>query len=94
MNKIYQPTSGEALIRAKLGWLIPGEVPETQFWLLVGISSMHSKKMISALMDYLVNGISRKDACNLHKVNSGHFSIGLGRLQNISHSVSKLSEYY
>lgn len=89
-----QPSSCDALIKTRLGYLVPGNVPEEQFWLLVGISSMHSEKMISALMDYLVNGLSRKDSCELNKVSSGHFSIGLSRLQNISYAVASLSVYY
>lgn len=84
----------EMMIRAQQGWLIPGSVPESQFWLLIGISSMHSEKVIKALFDYLVNGMSRKDVCNNYSVNSGHFSIGLNRLQHLSHTAAKLSEYY
>lgn len=87
-------TQQEIAVRAKQGWLIPGFVPEPQFWLLVGVSSMHSDKIINALCDYLVKGISRKEACNIHDVNSGHFSISLNRLQHISHAAAKLAEYY
>lgn len=84
----------EILIRAQQGWLIPGSVPEPQFWLLIGISSIHSEKVIKALLDYLVNGTSRKDVCSNYCVNSGHFSICLSRLQHLSHAAAKLSEYY
>lgn len=80
--------------RARQGWLIPGNVPEEQYWLLIGISSMHSEKIIGALLDFLVRGVSRKESCGIHNVNSGHFSIGLNRLQHISHAAAKLSEYY
>ena len=55
---------------------------------------MHSEKVIKALFDYLVNGISRKKSCCLHQVNSGHFSIGLSRLQYLSHAAAKLSQFY
>ncbi|HCU1427435.1 TPA: transcriptional regulator [Escherichia coli] len=84
----------ELLARGRLGWLISGKVSEQQFWLLIGISSMHSEKVIKALFDYLVNGISRKKSCCLHQVNSGHFSIGLSRLQYLSHAAAKLSQFY
>lgn len=87
-------SSDELLIRARQGWLIPGNVREGQFWLLVGASSMHSEKIIGALLDYLVRGKTRKESCDAHNVNSGHFSIGLNRLQHISHTAAKLSEYY
>lgn len=84
----------EIAIRAKQGWLIPGFVHKEQFWQLVGISSMHSDKVINALYVYLVKGVSRKDSCHSNSVNSGHFSIALNRLQHISHAVAKLKEYY
>lgn len=84
----------ELLNRAQQGWLIPGMVSEEQFWLLVGVSSMHSEKIISALMDYLVKGSSRRESCHIYHVNSGHFSIGLNRLQHISNAAAKLSKFY
>jgi hypothetical protein len=84
----------ELITRARQGWLVPGFVSETQFWLLVGASSMHSEKVIKALFDYLVNGIARKSACAVHCVNSGHFSIGLNRLQHLSHTAAKLAVFY
>lgn len=84
----------ELLTRAHQGWLLSGYVSEAQFWLLVGISSMHSEKIIKALLEYLVLGIPRKDACEKYHVNSGHFSIGLSRLQHISHAAAKLAEHY
>ncbi|MCU6343476.1 adhesin biosynthesis transcription regulatory family protein [Escherichia coli] len=80
--------------RSRQGWLIPGYVSEEQFWLLVGASSMHSEKVINALFEYLVQGKTRKEACNKYKTNSGHFSIGLNRLQHFSHTGAKLAKYY
>lgn len=84
----------ELIERARQGWLVPGFIPEEQFWLLVGASSMRSDKVVNALLDYLVNGLSRKDACVRYDVNSGHFSIGLNRLQQLSHTAAKLSKFY
>lgn len=84
----------EITIRTKQGWLIPGLVHEEQFWQLVGISSMHSDKVINALYVHLVKGVSRKESCNSNSVNSGHFSIAFNRLQHISHAVAKLSIFY
>lgn len=91
---VHYLSADELLIRSRQGWLIPGKVSEEQFWLLVGVSSMHSEKIIGALLDYLVKGKTRKESCNAHNVNSGHFSIGLNRLQHISHAVAKLAGYY
>lgn len=84
----------ELVARARQGWLIPGLVPESQFWLLVGTSSMHSEKVIKALFDHLVNGATRRNVCVKHCVNSGHFSIGLNRLQHLSHTAAKLALFY
>ncbi len=80
--------------RARQGWLVSGFISEEQFWLLVNASSMRSDKVVNALFDYLVKGISRKESCTRHNVNSGHFSIGLGRLQQLSHTAAKLSGFY
>ena len=84
----------ELMVRARQGWLVPGFVSEAQFWLLIGASSMHSEKVIKALFDYLVNGATRKSACVAYCVNSGHFSIGLNRLQDLSHTAAKLAVFY
>ncbi|TQO04743.1 UNVERIFIED_ORG: adhesin biosynthesis transcription regulatory protein [Citrobacter freundii] len=93
-NVVSDLDSNTVLVRIKQGWLIPGHVADTQFWSLVGISSMHSDKIINALFDFLVKGKPRKEACISYGVNSGHFSIGLNRLQHISHAVAKMAEYY
>jgi hypothetical protein len=86
--------SNIVLARIKQGWLISGHVRDAHFWLLVGISSMHSDRAINALFDFLVKGKPRKEACLEYGVNSGHFSIGLNRLQHISHAAAKMAEYY
>lgn len=80
--------------RVKQGWLVPGFVTDSHFWLLVGISSMHSDKVIRALYDFLVKGRPRKEVCLEYNVNSGHFSIGMNRLQHISHTAAKMARYY
>ena len=80
--------------RARQGWLVSGFISDEQFWLLVKASSIRSDKVVNALFDYLVNGISRKESCAKYDVNSGHFSIGLGRLQQLSHTAAELSRFY
>lgn len=80
--------------RARQGWLVSGFISDEQFWLLVKVSSIRSDKVVNALFDYLVNGISRKESCAKYDVNSGHFSIGLGRLQQLSHTAAELSRFY
>ncbi|MFZ5316488.1 adhesin biosynthesis transcription regulatory family protein [Enterobacter asburiae] len=88
--------SGEELlqIRIRKGMLCPGHIDDEQFWLLISISSMHSDKIIQALRDFLVTGLSRKGACERYDVNSGYFSTCLNRLQRISYISAQLSRYY
>ncbi|HAM3643302.1 TPA: transcriptional regulator [Escherichia coli] len=81
-------------IRIKQGALVPGKLTEAQFYLLIEMSSIRSEKVIQALMEYLVKGKSRIDACDENGVGSSHFSISLDRLQHLSCFVARLSVYY
>lgn len=80
--------------RMKNGLLVSGYIREEQFWLLINMSSIHSENIIAALKDYLVQGKSRKEVCELYKVNSGYLSTCLNRLQYISTTVASLARYY
>ncbi|WP_419144982.1 PapB/FocB family fimbrial expression transcriptional regulator [Escherichia coli] len=53
---------------------------EMHFFLLIGISSIHSDRVILAMKDYLVGGHSRKEVCEKYQMNNGYFSTTLGRL--------------
>lgn len=44
------------LVKERSGILLPGEVSERHFWLLIEISGMHSEKVINALREHLVMG--------------------------------------
>lgn len=70
--------------------LSPGTVSERQFWLLVEISPIHSKKVIDALRDFLVMGYNRREACERHEVSQGYFSGALRRFHHIHQTVNKL----
>lgn len=74
--------------------LIPAEVQEVHFWLLVEVSPIHSKKVIMALHDHLVIGVSRKNVCESYQVNPGYFSTSLSRLYQIDKMVAQLVPYY
>ncbi|HDQ7021239.1 TPA: transcriptional regulator [Escherichia coli] len=74
--------------------LIPGNMDDIQFLLLVEISSIHSDKVIQSLKDYLVYGYSRKEACERHHVSLSYFSSALKRLKRINQAVSWLVPYY
>lgn len=82
------------LARMRKGALIPAEVPEEKFWLLIEVSSIYSEKVILALRDYLVSGISRKQVCESYGMNNGYFSTSLNRLVRISKTISDLAPYY
>lgn len=82
------------LARIRRGALIPEQVNEDHFWLLIGVSSIHSEKIIQALRDHLVLGVSRKDVCERYDVNNGYFSTSLNRLQRISHAAAQMVNYY
>ncbi|EHD9149696.1 transcriptional regulator [Salmonella enterica] len=74
--------------------LIPGEMPEIHFWLLVEVSPIHSEKVIQSLKDYLVLGYTRVEACERHNVSPGYFSAALKRFQRVNQTVSQLMPYY
>ncbi|ENP3038029.1 transcriptional regulator [Salmonella enterica] len=73
---------------------VPGNMPETMFWSLTEISSIHSKKVILALRDHLVLGQERKNVCAIYSVNKGYFCTSLMRLYRIHRIVSELIPYY
>ncbi|HAY0106629.1 TPA: transcriptional regulator [Escherichia coli] len=74
----------------------PAEVgmAHEQFEALIEISSIHSHKIIPALYDHLVRGVSRKEACQQHGVNAGYLSICIKRLARVERIVSDLVRFY
>ncbi|UMS19634.1 transcriptional regulator [Escherichia coli] len=74
--------------------LLPGKVPDRQFWLLAEISPVHSEKVINALRDFLVLGYTRREACERHEVSQGYFSGALRRFQCIHQTVNSLVPFY
>ncbi|EIX4191212.1 transcriptional regulator [Escherichia coli] len=74
----------------------PAEVgmAHEQFEALVEIYSIHSHKVIPALYDHLVKGISRKEVCQQHGVNAGYLSICIKRLARVERIVSSLVKFY
>lgn len=74
--------------------LAPGKMDDMQFLLLIEISSIHSKKVIQALGDYLVYGYSRKESCSRYNVSLGYFSYALKRLNRVNQAVSWIAPFY
>ena len=62
------------LLKLRESALSSGSMSEEQFFLLIGISSIHSDRVILAMKDYLVSGRSRKDVCEKYQMNNGYFS--------------------
>lgn len=74
--------------------LPPGEVPEEQFELLLGDTSIHSKPVIAALRDHLVRGIPTPEVYERSGANKGLFYLNLRRLRAKSEVARSLSRFY
>ncbi len=75
--------------------LLLGSMSEMHFFfLLIGISSIHSDRVILAMKDYLVGGHSRKEVCEKYQMNNGYFSTTLGRLIRLNALAARLAPYY
>ena len=74
--------------------LSPGSLSDNHFWLLIDISSIHSKKVINALRDFLVLGYTRKESCIHNGVSPSYFSTSLSRLQHVNSMMFQLAPYY
>ncbi|MED0084236.1 PapB/FocB family fimbrial expression transcriptional regulator [Escherichia coli] len=81
-------------IMVKKGGVLPGAIEEEHFWLLMEILPIHSKKIINAMRDHLVSGISRKEVCEKHSVNNGYLSISIARLNYTHQIVRNMMNYY
>lgn len=82
------------LYGSSVSGLRAGEVSREHFRLLINISNIHSTKVILALEDFLVSGLTRQDACQKHQVALGYFSISLRRLQELSAQVVLMYPHY
>ncbi|EPO9567871.1 adhesin biosynthesis transcription regulatory family protein [Escherichia coli] len=82
------------LLNIRESVLLPGSMSEMHFFLLIGISSIHSDRVILAMKDYLVGGHSRKDVCEKYQMNNGYFSTTLGRLIRLNALAARLAPYY
>lgn len=68
----------------KAGTLVPGQVERKYLYGLVEICEVTNPKMVGALEQVLVAGMSRKDACKEFGVAESYFSIKVRRLQGVS----------
>ncbi|WP_244586216.1 adhesin biosynthesis transcription regulatory family protein, partial [Escherichia coli] len=71
-----------------------GSMSVEHFRYLIEISSINSQKVICALEEFFVHGMTRKEACNKHKVAQGYFSISMKKFIKVNNTVSHLTRYY
>ncbi|WP_253030774.1 adhesin biosynthesis transcription regulatory family protein [Escherichia coli] len=74
--------------------LSPANICDEHFGLLIELSGIRSHKIILALRDHLVNGYSRREACERHEVSLSYFSISLKKISYINGVSAIISEYY
>lgn len=71
-----------------------GSMSVEHFRYLIELSSINSPKVLCALEDFFVHGMTRKEACDKHKVAQGYFSISVRKLIKVNNTVSHLVRYY
>ncbi|WP_126696884.1 PapB/FocB family fimbrial expression transcriptional regulator [Escherichia coli] len=81
-------------IMVKKGAVLPGTIEGEHFWLLMEILPIHSKKIINAMRDHLVFGISRKEVCEKYSINNGYLSISIAKLNYTHQIVRNMIHYY
>ncbi|BHI42904.1 TPA: type 4b pilus CFA/III transcriptional regulator CofR [Escherichia coli] len=74
--------------------ILPGTIDEEHFWLLMEILPIHSEKVICAMREHLVSGVSRKEVCQKYSVNNGYLSISISRLNYAHQIVMNMVHYY
>ncbi|MCU9618806.1 adhesin biosynthesis transcription regulatory family protein [Escherichia coli] len=93
-HEVISQSGNVFLLKLRESALSSGSMSEEQFFLLIGISSIHSDRVILAMKDYLVSGHSRKDVCEKYQMNNGYFSTTLGRLIRLNALAARLAPYY
>ncbi len=74
--------------------LVPSQVHDKHFWMLIEMSSIRSRKVIHALRDYLVKGFTRIESCERHKVSVSYFSLSMKKMSYMNNIAAKISVYY
>ncbi|WP_082066454.1 PapB/FocB family fimbrial expression transcriptional regulator [Pseudomonas oryzihabitans] len=74
--------------------LVPGTVDPRHFDLLLGGTSIRGEKVIEALRDHLVTGLTATAAWEKHAVNKSQFSRRLAVISAEHQRAANLSEFY
>ncbi|UBM39790.1 adhesin biosynthesis transcription regulatory family protein [Hafnia paralvei] len=74
--------------------LYSGKVSEQHFMSLIEVSGIRSDKVIKALSEYFVGGLSRTVVCDKHSVSQCYLSVKIKHMQHVSKMVYDLQPYY
>ncbi|MBB7656665.1 PbsX family transcriptional regulator [Escherichia coli] len=69
-------------------------ISNEHFWLLIELSGIRSDKIIMSLRDHLVDGFSKREACERNDVSQSYFSVSLKKISHINNMCALLSKYY
>ncbi|MBJ9240222.1 transcriptional regulator [Citrobacter braakii] len=75
------------------GNLQPGMVDIRHLRLLLVLCSISNPRMVLALEEVLVNGVSRREACERNGVSQSHLSVKYRRLQDVNQIVLRIYPY-
>ncbi|TGC04053.1 transcriptional regulator [Escherichia sp. E2586] len=67
---------------------------EGYFELIIEIAPIYSSKVIASLRDFLVMGVSRKEACLRNDVSPAYFSVALKRFKHTEDLIYKINSDY
>lgn len=74
--------------------LRPGSTNATYLLLLCDLANVRSEQMRGALIDHLVDGLARKNACEMNNVSQSNLSIKLKDLFQIEKCLLKIYELF
>ncbi|EAA8634470.1 hypothetical protein AHS86_23655 [Salmonella enterica subsp. enterica] len=74
--------------------LSPGTVAEEQFKLLIDISTIRSNRIIVALKDYFVQGVTRKEICKKYNLSAGYLSVKIKEIQMLCRQIIEIYPYF
>ncbi len=77
-----------------LNELVPGQVSNEQFHLLLVGTSIRGEKVIKALREHLVNGTAKGRSVAMHGANFSQFSVRLSTLHEENERISRMVKFY
>jgi hypothetical protein len=74
--------------------LVPGSVPDEHFELLLAGTDIRGEKVVEALRQHLVSGVTPKEACEQTGANRGQFSLRLKGIADENARVVSMLKFY